>query len=136
MYYLVVILINIETLKIDHLLKVVLMEPNNNKIEEKATITEVATVAGFQKAMSDKSTSLLEESNLRLFFAVMLGTLSDVKKAIKEGADVNALNLNQVCPLELARAYNRKNVAKVLEASGAHIHHPTDTKKTRPAKKH
>ena len=58
-----------------------------------------------------------------------------VTKVIKEGANVNALNLNKVCPLELAKAHNRKNVVKILEANGAHLELNAETPKQRPSKK-
>lgn len=102
--------------------------------EEKAEVTEIVNLSGFEEAMTDKSTPLLDELNLRLFVAVMLGTASDVTKVIKEGANVNALNLNKVCPLELAKAHKRKNVVKILEANGAHLQ-IDETQKKRPSKK-
>lgn len=97
----------------------------------------ISSLSRFEAAMADESTPILNELNLRLFVAVMMGTTEEVSKVIKEGADVNALNLNQICPLELANAYNRKNVAKILESHGAHIHQNSNTKpKIKPAKKH
>lgn len=102
--------------------------------EEETKATEIMSLSGFEEAIRDNATPLLDELNLRLFVAVMLGTASDVTKVIKEGADVNALNLNKVCPLELAKAHNRKNVVKILEANGAHLDF-NDAEKIRPSKK-
>lgn len=102
--------------------------------KEEVEATEIVNLSGFESAMADKSISLLDELNLRLFVAVMLGTASDVTKVIKEGADVNALNLNRVSPLELATAHKRKNVVKILEANGAQLQFD-DAGKTRPSKK-
>jgi ankyrin repeat protein len=95
----------------------------------------VSTLRRFEKVLEDKNTPILNEQNLRLFLAVTLGTKAEVSQAIKDGADVNAVNLNHVCPLELARAYKRKDVAKILELNGAHLPQPTPPKK-RASKKH
>ncbi len=109
---------------------------SGTKPKKEAHESHISTLNRFEKAMANQPTSILNELNLRLFVAVMMGTSDEVSKVIEEGADVNAVNLNQVCPLELANAYNRKSVAKLLESHGAHIHHPTKINKNKPAKKH
>lgn len=95
----------------------------------------ISSLSRFEKVMADESAPILNELNLRLFAAVMMGTSEEVSKVIQAGADVNALNLNQVCPLELANAYKRKGVAKILEAHGAHTHQ-SPKGKAKPTKKH
>ena len=79
----------------------------------------VKSVNAFEKAMTKSDTPILNELNLRLFVAVILGTKEEVSQVIAAGADVNALNLNRVSPLELAKAYQRKGVIKLLEEHGA-----------------
>lgn len=119
---------------IDQVKKV--MSGNKTKIE--AEKFQISNLSRFEKAMANGSTPILNELNLRLFVAVMMGTKDEVSKVIEEGADVNALNLNQVCPLELAKAYKRKAVVKILEAHGAHgahVHQSPDSK-IKPVKKH
>lgn len=109
---------------------------------KKSTVKQspITGLLAFQEAINTNNPRMLNELDLRLFASVMLGTKDDVSKVIKEGANVNALNLNQLSPLDMAMAYKRKEIVKILEEKGAHPHHEiaphaSVTKKKKPSSK-
>jgi ankyrin repeat protein len=104
------------------------IETEIDPIEKKPKISNLVR---FEQVMANKATSILDEANLRLFASVMMGTEEDVTKAIAEGANVNALNLNQLSPFDLAKAFKRKEIMKILEENGAQAVHRTVPKKKR-----
>ncbi len=79
---------------------------------------QISSLSAFTKA--NKKASILSELNLRLFVAVTLGTKEEVSKLVlEEGADVHALNFNQVSPVDLAKAFGRQDVLEILLSASA-----------------
>jgi ankyrin repeat protein len=104
------------------------------KEAEKEMEPKISNLVRFEQVMANKTTSILNEANLRLFASVMMGTEEDVSNAIAEGGDVNARNLNQLSPYDLAKAFKRKEIMKILEEHGAQAAHRTAPKKKRVSK--
>lgn len=90
---------------------------------------QISSLSAFTKA--NKNAPMLSELNLRLFVAVTLGSKEEVSKLVlEEGANVHALNFNQVSPVDLAKAFGRQDVLEILLGTSSGTKSLPKTKKT------
>lgn len=79
----------------------------------------VSPIAGLQ----DDWLRLVKSDKLdieqRLFIAILLNAKDTVRDLLKVGADPNALNMQDTTPLQLALAFGRVDIAKILCDYGA-----------------
>ncbi|CCQ89896.1 hypothetical protein NITGR_190006 [Nitrospina gracilis 3/211] len=61
------------------------------------------------------------EEPIPLHEAVAMGNLKEVKKLVREGADINAVTMNMFTPLHVAVMENQYEIAKFLLTHGANV---------------